>query len=84
MKILRYHGRNNLCGRRIRQARERLGITQEQLAARMQVREVLVNQKAVSRMENGERVVTDYELKALAETLQVSLKWLLEEAPEER
>lgn len=37
MKIYDYKGRKNLCGNRVKEARARLKITQEDLAARLQV-----------------------------------------------
>lgn len=77
MKIYGYNNRCNLCGAQVRKRREQLGLTQEQLAARMQVKGVQINQKAVSRIETGDRVVTDYELAALAQILTVSLESLL-------
>ena len=48
MKIYQYQGRCNVSGRAIRAERERQGLSQEQLAARMQVEGVPLNQKAVS------------------------------------
>lgn len=79
MKIYAYNGRCNLSGQRVRAARERLGLSQEQLAARMQVEGVNLTQKAVSRIETGERVVADYELMLLARTLGTSVSRLLGE-----
>ncbi len=48
-----------------------------QLAARMQVEGVQISQKAVSRIESGERVVADYELLILSKVLGVPLEWLM-------
>ena len=77
MKIYGYNDRCNLCGPRVRQARDQAGLTQEQLAARLQVAGVQVNQKAISRIETGHRVVADYELAALASVLRADVGWLL-------
>ncbi len=77
MKIYSYKGKANVCHARIRQARESRQITQDQLAARLQVEGVQVNQKAISRIEAGERVVADYELLVLSEALGVDVDWLL-------
>ncbi len=65
MKIYQYHGRCNLCGANVRRLREAQGLSQDQLAARLQVIGLPLTQKAVSRIETGERVVADYELKLL-------------------
>ena len=77
MKIYQSEGKCNSSGERIRIAREKAGITQSQSAARLQVEGVQLNQKAISRIETGERVVADYELIYLAKALKVSPTWLL-------
>ena len=43
----------------------------------MQVEGVQISQKAVSRIESGERVVADYELLILSKVLGVALEWLI-------
>lgn len=77
MKIYGYMGKCNLCGIRVKTARKRIRISQDQLAARMQVEGIQVNQRAISRIETGERLVTDYELMYLAKVLNVDIMWLL-------
>ena len=77
MKIYRFEGKCNSSGERVRTARENAGITQNELAARLQVAGVPLNQKAISRIETGERVVADYELLHLAKALDVPPIWLL-------
>lgn len=79
MKIYSYHGKSNICGDRVREARKKLGISQTELAARMQVKEIIMEQDVISRIESGERFVPDYELKGLAEALCVSMEWLTSE-----
>lgn len=82
MKLYQYEGRCNLAGERIRQQRQSLGLSQEQLAARLQLRGLELGQKAVSRMETGSRVIPDYELSWLAQALETTTAWLLGEEPE--
>ena len=77
MKIYGINGRNNITGGQIRRARLRLGWSQSDLAAKLQLEDVIIEQKAVSRIDLGERLVTDYELLALAKVLKVSVMWLL-------
>ena len=77
MKIYLYNGKSNSSGERVRIARENEGITQNQLAARLQVEGIQLNQKAISRIETGVRVVADYELIYLAKALKVPPGWLL-------
>ena len=79
MKVVRYNGRRNISGEQIREARFRLRLSQAQLAARMQTEGVPIEQDAISRIESGERLVQDFELKALAKCLRVTVDWLLTE-----
>lgn len=69
MKALDYEGRRNVSGERVRQKRAERKITQAELAARVQCEGVALEQDAISRIESGQRMVQDYELRALAEVL---------------
>lgn len=71
MRLLKLEGQCNLCGEVVRAAREALGLSQEQLAARVQLRGHSLTQKAISRIESGERVVPDYEIPLLAAALEI-------------
>ncbi|MBE6556315.1 MAG: helix-turn-helix transcriptional regulator [Ruminococcaceae bacterium] len=77
MKIYDYHGKKNVCGDRVHEARRRLRMTQSELAAQLQVAGIILERDSVSRMENGTRFVADYELRELAKILKVSVAWLL-------
>lgn len=77
MKKYAYEGKLNLSGARIQQARKSVKLSQEQMAARMQVKGIAMNQQAISRIELGEQVVPDFELLAFAEVLEVDVMWLL-------
>ncbi len=77
MKIYQFKGKCNISGSAIRRERERQRLSQEQLAARMQVEGIQLNQKAISRIETGGRVVADYELVHLARALEVVVLELL-------
>lgn len=76
MKALDYEGRRNVSGERVRQKRAERKITQAELAARVQCEGVALEQDAISRIESGQRMVQDYELRALAEVLGASVDWL--------
>lgn len=76
MKALDYEGRRNVSGERVRQKRAERKITQAELAARVQCEGVALEQDAISRIESGQRMVQDYELRALAEVLGASMDWL--------
>ena len=77
MKIYDYNGKKNISGNRIREVRLRRRLTQEELAAKMQLEGVLLERDSVSRIEIGTRFVSDYELLAFAEVLGVPANWLL-------
>ncbi|MBE6910709.1 MAG: helix-turn-helix transcriptional regulator [Ruminococcaceae bacterium] len=78
MKIFLPDGKLNRCGERVREARLRAELTQEELAARLQVTGLPLSQLAVSRIEIGKRIVPDFELPYLAEALNVTTAWLLD------
>ena len=65
----------------MRQARKtaKQPITQIDLVARLQVLGTMIDQSALSKIENGQRPVTDIEVVALAKALKISVAWLFEE-----
>jgi len=69
----------NIVGDRIRIARaiHKPPMSQSDLLAQLQVHGLEITQPSLSRMENGQRPVNDYELVALSEVLNVSVMWLL-------
>lgn len=75
-------GRKNICGDRVREARQKKRFTQEALAAKLQIEGVTMERDSLSRIEIGTRFVTDYELKVLAKVLGVSSLWLLDDENE--
>lgn len=76
MKIYDYDGEKNISGDRIHQARTAMRLSQADLAARMQVNGVTIEREAISKIETGDRFVTDYELMVFAKVLNVSMEWL--------
>ena len=52
-------------------------LSQADLAARMQVSGVIIEREAISKIETGDRFVTDYELMMFARVLGVSMEWLI-------
>lgn len=77
MKIYDYNGAKNISGDRIHQARTTKRLSQEDLAARMQVNGVVIEREAISKIETGARFVTDYELMVFAQVLGVTMDWLI-------
>lgn len=78
MKIYRQpDGRCNISGIQIKTLRESCFMSQEQLAAKAQLAGLNLTQKAISRIETGERIVTDYELVQFAKIFHTSVTELL-------
>lgn len=77
MRLLKLNGKCNACGDRVREAREKKGLSQEQLAAKVQLSGHALTQKAISRIESGQRIVPDFEILLLANALNVAPLWLL-------
>lgn len=77
MKIYDYNGKKNISGSRIREARRKLDLSQDDLAARMQVEGIVIERDSISRVELGTRFVPDYEVPVFAKVLKVSVEWLL-------
>jgi len=67
-------------GVHVRQARKaaKPPITQSDLIARLQLLDMNIDQSGLSKIENGQRPVSDMEVVALAKALKVSASWLLE------
>ena len=74
-------GTNNLCGKNVKQLRESKvpPLSQRGLAKLLQLSGYDVDNHFIRRIENGERFVTDIEIRMLAEVLGVSYIDLLNE-----
>ena len=77
MKIYSPEGIRNIAGKRIKIMREKYGWSQSILAAKLQLENIILEQKAISKIELGSRIITDYELAAMAKILNVTVDWLL-------
>lgn len=64
-------------GRQIREVREAKGLTQEQLAARLQTYGCDITRSALAKIEVGQRHIYVVELRALHQILDVSYETLL-------
>ena len=79
MKKIDYDGSKNIIGSRLETLRREKGLSQAQLAARMQTMNVNIDQQMISRIERNLRIVTDYELVCFSRVLGVEEKSLLED-----
>ena len=60
-----------MVGRNVRELREQVGLTQEQLAARLQVRGCDITRSALAKIEVGQRHLYPDEIRAIKEILGV-------------
>lgn len=67
----------NIIGEKVKLARIKNKITQEQLAARLELNDVQLDRIAISRIESGNRFVADYEVVEIAKALNISVEFLL-------
>lgn len=77
VKIYSYNGRKNISGDRIREARQKLKLSQADLAAQMQVEGIVIERDSISRIEIGTRFIPDYELPVFSKVLKVPVEWIL-------
>lgn len=70
-------GSRNLIGVRVEEVRKKKNMKQKELLAQLQVRGVDMNASGLSKLEGQIRYVTDIELVALSEILEVSVDYLL-------
>jgi transcriptional regulator with XRE-family HTH domain len=67
----------NLISERVKEARGRVQITQEELSKRLAKGGATIDRAGVAKIEAGIRGVLDFELVALAKALGVKVTWLL-------
>ena len=79
MKAMKYKGKKNLIHLQLQLMRVRRDLTQTELAARMQVLGVSIDQQSISAIENNGRIVTDYELACFCKALQCTERDLLQD-----
>lgn len=70
-------GDKNMVGRRVTEARKMRGMKQIELLAKLQTQGIDISSPALSLLEGQKRPVTDFELSALADILEVDVNWLL-------
>ena len=73
--------KKNIVGPRVKQARKaaKPQITQLDLVARLQSLGLSIDQSGLSKIENGQRPVSDIEVAALAKALKIPISWLFSE-----
>jgi hypothetical protein len=77
--VSRSRSSKNIVGRRVAGARQACEppLTQDALSGRLARLGIQLDRAAIAKIENDHRYVLDYELKALADVLDVEVAWLL-------
>lgn len=70
--------KKNLIGENVKRVREKLGMSQAELSAKLELSAVYVCRGSVSRIEDYSRTVTDMELFAIAKVLGVEITELID------
>jgi transcriptional regulator with XRE-family HTH domain len=78
MRVLIDSQHKNIIGPHLKSARINSKYTQQELSNKLEVMAVYIDRASISKIECQRRIVTDYELVALAKVLNVSTNWLLE------
>ncbi len=74
----------NVIGSNVKKLRAEKHMSQKELSERLETYAIYICRGSISRIESHERTVTDYELRALANVLEVSIYELFEEDEEKR
>ena len=69
----------NIVGDNVRKYRIERNMSQQELSEKLETYAIYVCRGSVSRIERHERAVTDYELRAIADVLKVSIYDLFED-----
>lgn len=78
MKMYSYDGKRNIIGDTIKKLRKARKLSQQDLAARLQVAGICIERDSISRIENGSRFISDFELKAMAQILETTINYLVD------
>ena len=77
MKLILDSEERNIAGSRVKIARLKNNLTQQELSAKLETLAVYVDRASISKLEQKKRIITDIELVALSQVLKVSVNWLL-------
>lgn len=77
MKTLLKSGSKNIIGKNLKLVRKNSKLTQEQLAAKLELNNLPIDRITISRIESGNRFVADYEVVEIAKALKITPEILL-------
>lgn len=76
MKRIVENERANIIGTRIKETRIKAGMSQQMLSNKLELLAVYVCRGSISRIETGERAITDIEINAICDVLKVTPDYL--------
>jgi len=77
LKLILDSQTRNLAGPRVKSARLMNKMTQKELCIKLETLAVYIDRASISKLEQQKRIITDIELIALSQILNVSVNWLL-------
>lgn len=77
MKKIEYYDNKNVIHKQLKISRIKAGLTQGELAARLEAMNVNMDQQMISKIENNTRIVTDYELACFCIALKTDITEML-------
>lgn len=77
MKKICYYDKKNIISINLKEIREKQGMSQTTLAAKLQIMNVNIDQQMISKIEMNKRQVTDYELACICKCLSITPNELL-------
>ena len=77
MKLILDSKERNIAGSRVKIARLENNMTQQELSAKLETLAVYIDRASISKLEQHKRIITDIELVALSQVLNVGVNWLL-------
>lgn len=78
MKKIHYYNNKNIISENLKKLREEKGLSQNNLAAKLQTMNVNIDQQMISKIEKNNRQVTDYELACICKCLSTTPNDLLD------
>ena len=69
----------NIIGKKVKLLRRKKDITQEDLAARLNVQGIDIDRPMISKIENQTREILDFEVKGISKALGVTIEELFKE-----
>lgn len=79
VKKIEFYNNKNIISSRLKQARKERKLSQTELAAKLQLCNINIDQQMISKIEKNERQVTDYEIACICKCLDISPEWILQD-----